>query len=447
MKQSDGGSLTSEEEDEMEATEDSEEEFEEKEVSRHGDESIYEQLGSRTTQLVLEKQFGREVRRLRKPRDLYGLSALRSAQVPCWPQECEVLKERIRHIGEWGIFPEPEPLYKPTGQEQSLECLAPEEGLLVYVSNKACKEPYFTYSRVGGSPRPLRQATYNVDKQSDTLLFEARFESGNLHKAFKVGDYDYELLLRADLYTNKHTQWYYFQVGNMQRGVCYRFTITNLLKPTSLYSAGMRPLMYSVREAEERGMGWHRVGTGISYYRNNRSQASRQCYSLTWKLCFPHSGDTCYFAHCYPFTYSDLQDYLAGISSDPVRSRYCKLRVLCRSLGGNMVYVLTVTNPSRSPQLTSGKKAVVVTARVHPGETNSSWVMKGFLDYLLGGSEDASLLRDMFLFKVVPMLNPDGVVVGNYRCSLAGQDLNRNYRTCLKQHFPPVWYMRNLIKR
>ena len=27
--------------------------------------------------------------------------------------------------------------------------------------------------------------------------------------------------------------------------------------------------------------------------------------------------------------------------------------------------------------------------------------------------------------KVVPMLNPDGVINGNYRCSLAGVDLNR----------------------
>lgn len=29
--------------------------------------------------------------------------------------------------------------------------------------------------------------------------------------------------------------------------------------------------------------------------------------------------------------------------------------------------------------------------------------------------------------QIVPMLNPDGVVVGNYRCSLAGLDLNREY--------------------
>ena len=45
------------------------------------------------------------------------------------------------------------------------------------------------------------------------------------------------------------------------------------------------------------------------------------------------------------------------------------------------------------------------------------------------------------------MLNPDGVVVGNYRCSLAGRDLNRNYRTKLKNAFPTVWHTRNMVKR
>ena len=32
------------------------------------------------------------------------------------------------------------------------------------------------------------------------------------------------------------------------------------------------------------------------------------------------------------------------------------------------------------------------------------------------------------MFKLVPMLNPDGVIVGNYRTNLAARDLNRTYK-------------------
>jgi hypothetical protein len=38
------------------------------------------------------------------------------------------------------------------------------------------------------------------------------------------------------------------------------------------------------------------------------------------------------------------------------------------------------------------------------------------------------------------MLNPDGVIVGNYRCSLAARDLNRNYRHPKKENFPTIWH-------
>ena len=66
------------------------------------------------------------------------------------------------------------------------------------------------------------------------------------------------------------------------------------------------------------------------------------------------------------------------------------------------------------------KKGVMITARVHPGESNSSWMMKGLIDFLVGDSLEARVLRDKFVFKIVPMINPDGVINGNYRCSLSG---------------------------
>jgi hypothetical protein len=52
--------------------------------------------------------------------------------------------------------------------------------------------------------------------------------------------------------------------------------------------------------------------------------------------------------------------------------------------------MLTITNPCTSTEQQI-KKGVVVTARVHPGETNASWMMKGLLDFLLSDSEDAKV--------------------------------------------------------
>ncbi len=49
------------------------------------------------------------------------------------------------------------------------------------------------------------------------------------------------------------------------------------------------------------------------------------------------------------------------------------------------------------------------------------------MEFLLGDSDEARVLRDLYIFKIVPMLNPDGVVVGNARVSLSGRDLNRQW--------------------
>jgi murein tripeptide amidase MpaA len=57
----------------------------------------------------------------------------------------------------------------------------------------------------------------------------------------------------------------------------------------------------------------------------------------------------------------------------------------------------------------------------------SSYIVKGVIDYLTSDDESAFQLRDNFIFKIVPMVNPDGVIHGNYRSNLSGSDLNRKW--------------------
>ena len=53
-------------------------------------------------------------------------------------------------------------------------------------------------------------------------------------------------------------------------------------------------------------------------------------------------------------------------------------------------------------------------------------------------------MRKNIVFKIVPMLNPDGVALGNYRTGLSGKDFNREYKSPDKTIFPEVYYFKKL---
>ena len=413
---------------------------------------ISEEDKTRTTQLISHFKEGREFHTLKEPRHLYGYTQSSphdrvQVTLPFWPSEVECIRERGMHL----MIPpkHTEPYYTVDSDLVSPKIRSGEGYGKVVYTNLPGPEKYFVKSRQGPCVNlPPAQTPSSADL---SLEFESRFESGNLGKAVQVGRWDYELYLRYDLYTRKHTQWFYFRVRNMQAGQRYRFTIVNLYKAGSLYNEGMQPAFYSERLAKERRIGWHRAGHNIKYFKTpiKRLDTKQEsfCYGVTWSHTFKHNGDTCYFAHSFPYTYSNLQDYLQKTLMNRNKAQFCKYKVLCRTIAGNSVPLLTITSPSPTPDDSQAKRGVVVTARIHPGETNGSWMMKGLLDFLTSSADDAKILRDLFVFKIVPMLNPDGVIVGNYRCSLTGRDLNRNYRSKLKDSYPTVWHTRNLVKQ
>jgi murein tripeptide amidase MpaA len=217
----------------------------------------------------------------------------------------------------------------------------------------------------------------------------------------------------------------------------------NLCKPDSLYNEGMKVLVYSEKHAQEKDIGWHRGGTKTAYYANgikkDGQKGFRTLYTMTFSYEFDYQDDNVYFAYCYPYTYTELVEELNAIISDPIKQHYVQKKVLCETLAGNKCDVLTITS-RQNPENMSKRKGVILTARVHPGESVGSWMMKGALDFLVDpDSAEAEYLRQNFVFKVVPMLNPDGVINGNYRCSLAGCDLNRRWKRPSKVLHPTIF--------
>jgi cytosolic carboxypeptidase protein 2/3 len=293
----------------------------------------------------------------------------------------------------------------------------------------------------------------NWDKKPDFLEFESRFESGNLRRAVKVSgtDNEYDLVLSPDMNTYGHTQWFFFRVRGMAEGQHYKFNIVNLEKSDSLYNMGLRPLMFSERTFAMQGVGWFRCGHNIAYFSNGirRLHRSKTSYyqTLTFTFSTPYANDTIYLAHCYPYTFSMLKEYVHRITTSLSDFNIVKCKSIGESLAGNNIYCLTVTNFKSSPEAIRARRGVMLSARVHPGESNSSYMMKGAIDFLLSSSPEAQRLREVFVFKIVPMINPDGVACGNYRCSLSGHDLNRRWKNPGMLAHPEIYNLRIMLKR
>ncbi|RHY33584.1 hypothetical protein DYB32_001518 [Aphanomyces invadans] len=272
-------------------------------------------------------------------------------------------------------------------------------------------------------------------------------------------DQEYDLYCDCDTYTFGHIQWYYFQVKVAdqvppgQDALVVRFNIRNMMKRDSLYNFGMLPTVYSEVRAAQGVAGWTHAGVEAFYYQNadefehprRRWRTKRYHYTLSFVYRFDTAMDTVYFAHCYPYTYTHLQRYLTTLLACPLRSPNVRRRTLCPTVCGNACDVLTITEYTAEPRVLMLRTGVVLTARVHPGETNGSFVMQGIIDYLTGPSKEAQRLRQCFVFKIVPMLNPDGVIHGNYRCSVVGVDLNRRWSKPCQNTHPTIYAAKQMI--
>jgi hypothetical protein len=64
--------------------------------------------------------------------------------------------------------------------------------------------------------------------KGDELIFDSRFECGNLHCAFRRrGTNEYHLFISNDTNTLGYNQWFYFSIRNASKGVKYTFRIVN----------------------------------------------------------------------------------------------------------------------------------------------------------------------------------------------------------------------------
>ncbi|ESO03726.1 hypothetical protein HELRODRAFT_191938 [Helobdella robusta] len=316
-------------------------------------------------------------------------------------------------------------------------------------------------------------AVTRVDKSSSLSSTSAK-KQDNDFAAQQIGyDYEFNLWTSPDAagtpYVNPNRTWFYFSVSGVPQFKIIKFNIMNLNKQGKLYSQGYTP-MFKVKCFNTKVEKWERVKDKISY------ETVGSELILTFHHFFSEVEAITYFAFSYPWSYTDCQakleafdikllplDYTFIMRSNMI---YYHRELLVHSLDGLRVDLITISDhsgisnveeprfdkclfPNKTQprcKMFANKKVFFVSSRVHPGETPSSHVFNGFLDFILRKNDPrAEELRRRYVFKLIPMLNPDGVSRGFYRTDQHGVNLNRVYLDPTFSLYPSIYASKSLL--
>eukprot|EP00658_Telonema_sp_P-2_P055659 TRINITY_DN4423_c0_g1_i3.p1 TRINITY_DN4423_c0_g1~~TRINITY_DN4423_c0_g1_i3.p1 ORF type:complete len:216 (+),score=48.11 TRINITY_DN4423_c0_g1_i3:96-743(+) len=154
------------------------------------------------------------------------------------------------------------------------------------------------------------------------LCFDADFECGNLDSATRISEHEFDIRIRPDTNNKRHSLWFYFRVRNTSPGQLAIFNITNFSKTRSLYREGMAPVVRSTSRPQ-----WSRLPSRHSYY--YKCPKSKR-YCLSFLFGFDQEQDEYWFAYCYPYSYTQLQETLANLERK--HPEFLERHLLCRCL-------------------------------------------------------------------------------------------------------------------
>ncbi|CAD7923468.1 unnamed protein product, partial [Amoebophrya sp. A120] len=225
--------------------------------------------------------------------------------------------------------------------------------------------------------------------------------------------------------------WFHFAVygGRNCAGRTVRFEIVNLnrAKAVSLMASHQRgPLVWSSHHSAWHGSSGNIDNGGYIVPSSTAHGLTTLCFDYT----FSYDNETAFFCSSLPYTLTHLRRFLNGASSSSSEKKAgTSTQEITAVSSGNTNSSKKLTGVAATAISSScrrntkiprfyqhTRKVLVLIARQTPSDTSSSWVMQGFLRFLLGNSNRAQRLRDAFDWVIVPMASVDGVVAGHSRC-------------------------------
>ncbi len=255
------------------------------------------------------------------------------------------------------------------------------------------------------------------------------FEGGSLGRVERLSDAHFRLATKGEKDRdgrNRQANWYYFRVD----GAAKKELTIDIVDLPGEYN--YQPNRGAITKdtppvISYDGKTWHHIQTFTYDAAEPKLQLRvRPASSRFW------------IAHTPPYT----NETLATLRNDIAKHSDFHEELIGKTVGGRDLRLWTITDGSATK-----KKTVWLMFRQHSWETGSSWTGEGAVRALLNGDETARKLRREFVWKILPLCDPDGVARGGVRFNANGYDLNRNWDVVDPVNMPEITAQRNAVKQ
>ena len=225
---------------------------------------------------------------------------------------------------------------------------------------------------------------------------------------------------------NSWRRWWHCEVGNVSAGQTLNFRIAS-----PGYSDAIVPVWALSSDGANFG----------SYERMPPSTAPvTQAGQERFSVQVPAGVVAMRVAKYFPYTVTRKDAFLASLAGEP---RVRSIVSLGSSQLGRAIEKVQLTDGSVPD---SQKERIWIHSGVHPAETTSYFLVEGLIDWLTSGSPEAEVLLDNALIEVVPMANPDGVFLGNYRTNANSVEIESQWSAPYNSSQPEVVALRTAIE-
>ncbi len=227
---------------------------------------------------------------------------------------------------------------------------------------------------------------------------------------------------------NRQANWYYLRLDSLPREQV-RIDLVNLAGEYNFRPGALSVTRNSRPVYSYDGERWiHFTDAQVEW------DNAEPCLTLR----FTPERPAMWIAHVPPYT----KRHLTRLLDDFPRSPNLRREVIGRSVNSREISLLTVTDASVPRER---KDVVWLMARQHAWEAGTSWIAEGALRFLLSDSPEAAKLRRSVIWKILPMIDPDGVASGAVRFNANGYDVNRNWDAVDERLMPEIAAARRAI--